>query len=48
MKYRVKSKLTRWYRTFTTLDAAKEFMKNAWEFKDDPTAHIVEITEVKV
>jgi hypothetical protein len=48
MKYRVKSKLTRWYRTFTTLEDAQNHMKNSWDFKDDPTAHIVEITEVKV
>jgi hypothetical protein len=48
MKYRVKSKLTRWYKTFSTLEAAQEFMQSAWEFKDDSTAHIITITEVKV
>jgi hypothetical protein len=43
-EYRVRSRLVRWSRKFKTLAQAQHFAKTAWEFKDDPTVYIEEIT----
>ena len=43
-EYRVRSRQVNWTRKFKTLVEAQEFAQTAWEFKDDPTVYIEEIT----
>ena len=43
-EYRVKSRQVRWTRKFKTLAEAQSFARTAWEFKDDPTVYIEEIS----
>ena len=41
--YRVKNKATRWTKSFKTLEEAQNYIKIAWEFKDDPNTYIEKV-----
>jgi hypothetical protein len=45
VKYQVRSKQVRWRATFKTLREARAHAKKDWGFANDPTVHIVRLTE---